>query len=65
MLRTSPLQQLPDFSPEQKESAEIAKMIRKLRWIGKEDEAHSLEIQMTEYRLVARASVLADPLSTD
>ena len=65
MMRTSPFLQLPDVSPDQRESAEIAKLILKLRWIGKEAEARSLEMEMTNYRGVARASVLAEPFSTD
>jgi hypothetical protein len=53
-----------ELSPDQMESVETAKLIRKLRWIGKEAEARTLELKMTQYR-VSRASVLPDALDTD
>ena len=56
---------MPDVSPDQQQAAETAKLIRKLRWIGKEAEAHDLELQLSQCQLVVRASVLADPPSTD
>ena len=49
----------------QRESVETAKLIRKLRWIGKEDEAGVLERQLRGTPLDERASVLAEPFSTD
>jgi hypothetical protein len=55
----------PDLSPDQRQAAETAKLIRKLRWIGKEAEAHDLELQLSHCQLVARSSVLAEPLNTD
>jgi hypothetical protein len=57
--------ELPNVSREQRESAEIAKLIRKLRWIGKEDDAMRVERKMRQVPLPNRASVLAEPLSTD
>ena len=54
-----------ELSPDQMEPVEIAKLIRKLRWIGKEAEARSLELKITQYRRVSRASVLPDALDTD
>jgi len=55
----------PDVPPDQRESAETAKLVRKLRWIGKEDEARALELQLQGTPLNVRASVLAEPFSTD
>jgi hypothetical protein len=55
----------PDVSSDQREAVETAKLIRKLRWIGKEDEARSMELRMTQLQSATRVSVLADPLSTD
>ena len=59
------LQRIPDVTSDQKESAELAKLIRKLRWIGRDDEARSMEHQLTLLASTHRASVLSEPLSTD
>jgi hypothetical protein len=50
---------------EQNPSADLAKMIRKLRWIGLEEEAHQLETILSRYPAGERAAVLANPPSTD
>ena len=55
----------PDVPPDQRASVEAAKLIRKLRWIGKEDEARVLERQLRGTPRDERASVLAEPFSTD
>ena len=55
----------PDVPQKQRESVEAAKLVRKLRWIGKEDEAKALEFQLQGTPLNVRASVLAEPFSTD
>ena len=55
----------PDVPPAQRESLETVKLIRKLRWIGKEDEAGELERQLRSTPLDHRASVLAEPVCTD
>jgi hypothetical protein len=39
--------------------------IRKLRWIGLEDEARRLELAVSTLPPEERGSVSADPLSTD
>jgi len=36
-------QRYPDVSAEQRRSSEYVKLIRKLRWIGQEGEAHRVE----------------------
>ena len=46
-------------------SDEAIKLIRKLRWIGKEDEARSLEYELNRLPPGERGSVLADAVSTD
>lgn len=54
-----------DFAIDRETSDEAIKLIRKLRWIGKEDEAHRLERQLNVLPPMQRGSVLADPISTD
>jgi hypothetical protein len=38
-------QEIPDVSGEQRTLSEITKRIRKLRWVGMEDEAQRLQTQ--------------------
>ena len=59
------LQRIPDVSSDQRESAEMAKLIRKLRWIGCEDEARSMEHLLLLLPSKHRVSVLSEPLGTD
>jgi hypothetical protein len=49
----------------QKSPGEWAKLIRKLRWIGLEDEARSLQLAVSTLPAEERGSVLAQPFSTD
>ena len=51
--------------PEQGSPREWEKLIRKLRWIGLEDEARRLELAVSTVPPEERGSVAADPLSTD
>ena len=44
---------------------ECAKLIRKLRWIGLEDEARSLQRALSTLPAERRASVLSGPFNTD
>ena len=44
---------------------EWEKLIRKLRWIGMEDDAHHLQLAMCGLPPHERYAVLAGPLSTD
>jgi hypothetical protein len=46
-------------------SREWARLIRKLRWIGLEEEAHRLELAVSTLPEEERGSVLAGPVSTD
>jgi hypothetical protein len=49
----------------QRAPGEWAKLIRKLRWIGLEDEARSLQLAVSTLPAEERGSVLAGPFSTD
>ena len=53
------------LSVEQNLSADLVKLIRKLRWIGLEDEAHQLEIAVSKFPPETRAPVVANTSSTD
>jgi len=44
---------------------ELAKLIRKLRWIGMEEEAHRLEAAVASIPNDERGTVAAEPFSTD
>ena len=55
-------QRLPDVSPEQKTSSEMIKLIRKLRWIGLDDEARRLQAALP---VPHRDIVLGLPPETD
>jgi hypothetical protein len=46
-------------------SREWARLIRKLRWIGLEEEAHRLELAVSTLPAEERGSVLAGSVSTD
>jgi hypothetical protein len=54
---------IPDESIDERASREVTKLIRKLRWIGKEDEASELESKLQSTR--AGDCVLAAPRDTD
>jgi hypothetical protein len=47
------------------ESEEWAKLIRKLRWIGMEQEAHHLQMAVCRLPPHERFAVLTGPFSTD
>jgi hypothetical protein len=53
----------PSVSEEERASDELVKRIRKLRWIGMEDEARALQDSL--YRAPPSAPVLATPTDTD
>jgi hypothetical protein len=46
-------------------STEWTKLIRKLRWIGLDDDAHNLELAVSTLPPEQRASVSAEPYGTD
>lgn len=52
-------------SPTQRAPGEWAKLIRKLRWIGLEDEARSLQRAVSTLPVEERGSVSTGPFSTD
>ena len=64
-MRISPLvrQEAPDVSAEQRESNELIKRIRKLRWMGMETEAEQLQLALAG--ATRSDSVIAQPLETD
>ena len=47
------------------QSEEWARLIRKLRWIGMDEEAHHLQMAMCSLPPHERVAVLAGPFSTD
>jgi len=52
-------------SPHNKEPQELAKLIRKLRWIGMDDEARRLQTALGSLPADERSTVSAGPFSTD
>ena len=54
-----------DVSAEQRAAAELVKRIRKLRWIGQDDEATLLQSQLASRVEVATDTVVAVPRDTD
>lgn len=52
------------LSPE-RATNDLVKLIRKLRWIGLQEEAHQLEATLSRFPPEARATVLGGPSSTD
>ena len=49
------------FSAEQRASTELVKLIRKLRWIGMEDEARRLQATLSKFPPEQRATVSTSP----
>ena len=58
-------QTMPDAAATQRGSNELVKLIRKLRWIGMEDEAERLQTELTERHTSTADSVVATPRETD
>ena len=54
----------PDVPPDQRRSAEAAKLVCKLRWIGKEREARVLERQLRRIAWDERPIDLAEPFTS-
>lgn len=52
-------------SAAQRSPSECARLIRKLRWIGLEDEARSLQLALSTLPPDERGIVSAGPFSTD
>ena len=55
--------QRPEVPSEQQAASDLVKRIRKLRWMGMEDEAERLQIELC--RIQQADSVLAAPVDTD
>ena len=53
-----------DAAAEQRASNNLIRLIRKLRWMGMDDEAKRMQIELMQ-RAVAEDSVLARPRDTD
>ena len=58
-------QKPPDGLAEERASNELVKQIRKLRWMGMEDEAERLQTQLTLCRVPAADCVVAASRETD
>ena len=57
------VQERPDVSAEQRGWRELAKLIRKLRWIGMEEEAKKMQMELV--RVHPAPILLLDPFATD
>ena len=57
--------ELLDISPEQRASTNLVKLIRKLRWIGMEEEAHQLQVALSRFPPEQTGIVLAGAPKTD
>lgn len=58
-------QKPPDDLAEPRTSDELVKLIRKLRWMGMEEEAERAQDELSVRRVVAADSVVASPRDTD
>lgn len=63
----TPIEQQPSSQNPAQQSAsnDLVKLIRKLRWIGMEEEAEHLEVELMHRPAPAADSVLATPRETD
>jgi hypothetical protein len=58
-------QSFSEFEVVREPSDETIKLIRKLRWIGKEDEARNVERELRQMPPLGQGRVLAEPINTD
>ena len=58
-------QKPPDVLAEQRTSNELVKLIRKLRWVGMEEEARRVQDELTLRRVPEVDSVVAASRETD
>ena len=65
MTNSTEQQRPPDTSQPQRTSNELVKLIRKLRWMGLEEEAVRLQTELTQRRTPAADSVVATLSETD
>jgi hypothetical protein len=64
-MENRPEQMPPQVSSEQKRSGELVKLVRKLRWMGMENEAEQVEKQLLLQQVPAADSVIAASRETD
>ena len=64
-MKTQLRQQTPPNAADQAVSTEFVRLIRKLRWIGMEDEAERVQMQLAACRVPPSECVLGAPLDTD
>ena len=64
---TTPLDDevIPDVPPEQRRAADLVKHIRKLRWLGMEQEAAKFQLAFARLPPAERTIVLTPPHDTD
>ncbi len=55
----------PDVSEDQRASNALIKLIRKLRWMGMDDEAERAQMTLGACNLQSSDSVIASPADTD
>ena len=55
----------PDVSPEQRAAVEFVKRIRKLRWIGREDVANLVRVELASHCAAPVDPVIALPRGMD
>ena len=55
----------PDVLSEEKVSADVIKRIRKLRWIGMEDEARRVQMDLRSCGISPVDMVVVEPVDTD
>jgi hypothetical protein len=58
-------QKSSDISAEQRASSALVRLIRKLRWMGMQEEAESAQKQLAQCRVPPADSVVAAPHDTD
>ena len=63
ILRSNP--KSPDASVERRASNDLIQLIRKLRWMGMDDEAKRVQTELKQRDVPAEDSVLARPRDTD
>lgn len=65
MEKPSDQQRVLDASAEQRASNALVRLIRKLRWMGMQEEAESAQRRLAQSRVPAADSVVAAPRDTD
>ena len=58
-------QGIPDVSADVRASNEVIKLIRKLRWMGMDDEAERLLAELNGWSFQPTETVIAGPWATD